>query len=322
MNIFGNNFKFSIFGESHGKGVGSLIYFVPSGIFLQEEDFAEAMARRNPDLLGTTSRKETDKVEILSGVVNGSTTGEEIKLWIQNKDIRSSDYQQMQDIPRPGHADFVAAQKYKGLNDSSGGGQFSGRMTAPIVAAGVIAKKILDLSTQINISAKIKSIAGKEDYAASLENAMKEGDSLGGIIECVVCGLGIGVGEPFFNSLESVISHLAFSIPGIKGIEFGSGFEATKMKGSDYNDCYINAKGETATNNSGGINGGMSNGNDVIFRVAVRPTATISKSQKTFNFASNEMEEVSYKGRHDACFALRMPVIIEAITSISIADLI
>jgi chorismate synthase len=274
--------------------------------------------RRKSGAKGTTSRIEDDKPEIKSGVFNGKTTGAPILIEFENKNTQSKDYSNLLKHPRPSHADFVASQKYKGFQDYRGGGHFSGRMTLAMVAAGVVAKKII---SEINISAELIAVAGQKNIQEAIKAAIENKDSVGGIIECTAKNMPIGLGEPFFNSVESQISQLAFSVPGIKGIEFGKGFAATQMKGSDFNDPIIDENGTTKTNNSGGINGGISNGNDLLFRVAVRPTASIYSAQETYNFENQKVETLEIKGRHDICIALRMPVIIEAITAIALADL-
>jgi chorismate synthase len=317
MNTFGNIFKITIFGESHGKYTGVTIDGCPSGITIKESDFTKDIARRKPGKKGTTTRIEADKPEIISGVFNEKSTGTPITILFKNNDVKSKDYSEFLNHPRPSHADFVAGVKYKGFQDYRGSGHFSGRLTLPLVAAGVIAKKIIK---DINISARILEINGNKDIDKAIEFAIKQNDSVGGIIECEAKKLPVGLGEPFFDSVESVISHLVFSIPGIKAIEFGVGFSSAKMLGSEYNDLIINEKGETKTNNSGGINAGISNGNNLIFRVAVRPTASIPKPQKTYNFKSGKEENLIIKGRHDVCIALRVPVIIEAVTAIVLAD--
>ncbi len=317
MNNFGNKYRISIFGESHGKSVGILIDGCPTGILLNEDDFTSDLFRRKSGVRGTTSRIETDLPIIKSGVFNGKTTGAPIFIEFENTNIRSEDYSNLISQPRPSHADFVAHKKFNGYQDYRGGGHFSGRLTLGLVAAGVVAKKIIH---DIKVTANLTEVAGNNNIKQAVENAIKENNSVGGIIECVAKNMPIGLGEPFFNSVESQISILAFSVPGIKAIEFGAGFEGAKMKASQFNDVIIDKNGTTKTNNSGGINGGITNGNNLFFRVAVRPTASISLAQHTFNFETNKTEELVVKGRHDACIALRVPVIIEAITAIALAD--
>ena len=328
MNTFGHNFKITIFGESHGKQVGVVIDGLPAGIVLNESDFINDLERRNPDLIATTTRKEIDNVEILSGVFENKTTGCPLTLVLNNKNIRHKDYNK--EKKRPSHADFVASVKFNNYNDFRGGGMFSGRMTAPLVVAGVIAKKVIThANTNIAIHSHIIGIGGiKCDNDLSpqiidlIENTIKTGDTLGGIIECRIKNMPIGVGNPFFNSIESILSHIIFSVPGVVGIEFGDGFEIANQKGSQVNDVYINKEGQTATNHFGGINGGISNGNDIVFRVAIRPPASIRFPQMTFNFEKNIIDEQIIEGRHDVCFALRSSVIIEAVSAIAIVDLL
>ncbi len=318
MNSFGRKFRISLFGESHGKVVGITIDGCPPGIALKEEDLLPDLARRKSGAKGTTPRIEADTPEIVSGVFNGMTTGAPITLFFENTNTRSKDYANLQTTPRPGHADFVAQHKYKGFNDYRGGGHFSGRLTLGLVAAGVVAKKII---SQVVIKAQILEIGGQKEIDKSLTEAIAAHDSIGGLIECTALNMPIGWGEPFFDSVESYISHLAFSIPAVKGIEFGSGIAAARMKGSQHNDPIVSKEGKTATNHAGGINGGITNGNELVFRVVVKPTSSISISQTTWNFEKGEEEELLIKGRHDACIALRVPVVLEAITAIALADL-
>ncbi len=317
MNTFGRIFRVSIFGESHGRGVGVTIDGCPPGILVKLDDFEKDLARRRSGAKGTTPRKETDIPEIISGIYNERTTGSPVTILFRNNDTRSTDYN-FKTFPRPGHADFTAENKYKGFQDDRGGGHFSGRLTAGIVAAGVIAKKILE---NIKIEAKILEAGGSSDLGRAVSEAVDSGDSIGGLIECIVKNVPVGWGEPFFGSVESVISHAIFSVPAIRGIEFGSGFKSVEMKGSEHNDMFIDKTGKTSTNKAGGINGGITNGNDIIFRAAVKPTSSISVPQETFNFEKNKIETLKIKGRHDACVALRIPPVIEAVTAIALADL-
>jgi chorismate synthase len=318
MNNFGRIFRLSIFGESHGKGVGITIDGCPAGIPLSEEDLMQDLGRRKSGAKGTTPRIEKDLPAILSGTFEGKTTGAPIIILFRNKNTQSKDYSNLLDSPRPGHADFVAQHKFGKNNDYTGGGHFSGRITLGIVAAGVVAKKILG---NVSIDANLIEIGGRTDFDAAVEEALMEHDSIGGIVECKANNLPIGYGEPFFDSVESMISHLIFAIPATKGIEFGSGFEAAKMKGSEHNDNFIDENGKTETNHAGGINGGITNGNELVFRVAIKPTSSIGKVQNTMNFAKGKVEELLIEGRHDACIALRIPVIIEAAAAIALADL-
>ena len=319
MNNFGRNFRISIFGESHGAKIGLVIDGTPSGIPLSVEDFAYDLSRRRSGKPGTTPRVEGDMPEIVSGVYNGYTTGAPICILFSNDNTRSADYEELADKPRPGHADFVSMLKRGGYVDPRGGGHHSGRITLTMVTAGVIAKKMLG---SISIEAKLIRVGGKEIWDDLLEKTRAEGDSLGGIVECTAKNMPVGLGEPFFDSLESLLSHAIFSIPGIRGIEFGDGFAASAMRGSEHNDPIIDSKGKTSKNGAGGINGGISNGNDLLFRVAVKPTSSISKVQKTFNFSTGKVEDLEIAGRHDTCFALRVPVVVEAATAIVLADLV
>ncbi len=318
MNSFGKLFRISIFGESHGKSVGVTIDGCPAGLPLTQDHFLPDLSRRKSGARGTTPRTESDLPHLVSGVFKGTTTGAPLTILFENSNTRPGDYENLRTQPRPGHADFVAMQKFGGFGDYSGGGHFSGRLTVALVAAGVIAKKIISPAA---ISSKILSVGGSADIQQTIDNALAEGDSVGGLIECTACNLPIGLGEPFFDSAESLISHIIFAIPAIKGIEFGSGFAAAAMRGSEHNDAIISADGKTATNHAGGINGGITNGNDLVFRVAVKPTSSIGKEQSTFSFASNKVENLKIEGRHDSCIALRVPPVIEAATAIVLADL-
>ena len=319
MNTFGRIFRVSIFGESHGKWVGIAIDGCPAGIDLHESDLLPDLERRKPGATGTTTRKEEDSPIFVSGVFNSKTTGAPLTIVFENNNIRTSDYDAIRNTPRPGHADFVLHKKFKGHNDHRGGGHSSGRLTLAIVAAGVVAKKILK---DVRIEATLTEAGGNSDINAAIAKAVEEQDSIGGIVSCVVKGLPVGVGAPFFDSLESVISHLVFSIPAIKGIEFGSGFAAAHMTGSEHNDPIIDDEGRTKMNNAGGINGGISNGNDLIFRVAVKPTSSTPKEQNTWNNSTKSVESFTVKGRHDLCIALRVPVVVEAAVAIALADLL
>lgn len=318
MNTFGRKFKLSIFGESHGEGIGIVIDGCPVGIPLKEMDFKPDFDRRRSGARGTTPRLEPDLPKIISGVYQGKTTGAPIAIVFENTNTQSRDYDEIKSISRPGHADFTSAKKYKGFNDPRGGGHFSGRITLGLVAAGYIAKQILK---DVRFETKVLEVGGSKDIQQMVDSALAEGDSVGGLIECKINGLPIGLGEPFFDSVESMISHLVFAIPATKGIEFGSGFSASQMKGSEHNDEILDAEGKTKTNHAGGINGGITNGNKIVFRVAVKPTSSIGKTQKSFNQVNKRTEEFTIAGRHDACIALRIPVIIEAAAAIALADL-
>lgn len=330
MNTFGKKLRITLSGESHSDTIGITIEGVPSGIEITEEDFFADINRRKGGTKGTTPRKESDTPIIVRGIENGVTTGTTIKIIFKNENTRGEDYTPFKNIPRPGHADMVRLQKYPQEQFTSGGGIFSGRMTLPIVAAGVIAKKIVP---KLKIEAYFKSLGGIEipepyctkpkeyiPFREYLESIIAEGDSIGGIVECRCDNIPAGIGEPFFESVESKISQMIFSIPGIRGIEFGDGFRAASMTGSQHNDPIISHCGKTSKNSAGGINGGITNGNPLIFRVAIKPTSSISKPQQSFNLSTGKMETFQIKGRHDACFALRVPPVIEAVCAIVLAE--
>ncbi len=320
MNQFGNKFKVEIFGESHGGALGVLLDGVPAGIPLAIADFNEAIDRRRPVGKAGTPRKEEDIPEILSGLFNGKTTGTPLMILFKNANTNSKDYSNLINQPRPSHADFVGNIKYQGFNDYRGGGHFSGRITLGLVAAGVVAKKIFP----INIKSEIKSLLGSNDpleFAKIIDEARANKDSVGGIIEVRINDLPVGLGEPYFDSTESILAHGLFSIPGIKGVSFGSGFEGTKLKGSEYNDLIIDKNGKTKTNNNGGINGGITNGNELVINVAVKPTPSIGLPQETYSFKDDRVEPLVIEGRHDAAIIMRMPVIVEAVCQICLADL-
>ncbi len=482
MNSFGRIFRVSIFGESHGENVGVVIDGCPAGISLSTEDFSADLERRKGGTKGTTPRKEDDIPEIVSGVFNNKTTGAPITILFKNNNTRSADYEKQRAVPRPGHADFVVSKKFDGYQDYRGGGHFSGRLTVALVAAGVVAKRILDLApnpspkergtnadsnsgyvtnsieewrsvisfakenrkaateaenllwqevrnrklkgykfrrqhpvagyipdfvclekklmieidggyhneekqkefdrtreewlaengyrmirftndevinqlpkvlqklgealsfgeglgevngadeqikmskkfdkTGIKITSKILEIGGETDLDKGLQKAIDAKDSIGGIIECHADGLPIGLGEPFFDSAESLISHAVFAIPAVRAIEFGTGFAAAKMFGSKHNDAIESANGKTTTNHAGGVVGGLTNGNELVFRIAIKPTSSTPQEQQTLNIESNKIESFSVKGRHDLCIALRVPVVLEAATAIVLADLL
>ncbi len=319
MNTFGNIFRVSLFGESHGPSVGVIIDGCPPGIEVSVEEMLEKLDRRKPGAKGTTPRSEHDIPTIMSGIYKGITTGSPILISTNNSNKLSSDYDKLKDIPRPGHADMTARIKYGGFADPRGGGHFSGRLTWGIVVAGLIAGKILG---KLEIKARVSEVGGSEKIEEAIDSALADNDSVGGIIECSVKGIPAGLGEPFFMSLESQISAIVFSVPAVKGIEFGSGFRSASMRGSDHNDMIISTGGRTSTNNAGGINGGISNGNEIYFRLAVKPTSSISRPQKTVDLAKDKIVTLEVEGRHDACIALRMPVIIESVTAIALADLL
>jgi chorismate synthase len=318
MNSFGKLFRVSIYGESHGKGVGILVDGCPAGLSLNEMDFEKDLLRRKSGAKGTTPRLESDHPMIKSGVFNGKTTGAPILIAFENKNTRSKDYDSLKNTPRPGHADFVAMKKFGLFNDSRGGGHFSGRLTLGLVAAGVVAKKII---RPVTVKAALIEAGGDIDIERAVNKAIEKNDSIGGIIECEVREVPVGLGEPFFDSVESLISHMMFSIPAIKGIEFGAGFRGAKMMGSEHNDPILDNTGKTGTNYAGGINGGITNGNPIVFRIVVKPTPSISLPQQTVNMKTGARTNLVIQGRHDVCIALRVPVVVECSTAVVLADL-
>ena len=340
MNTFGRRYRVSIFGESHGEMIGVTLDGVPAGLELSEQDFAADILRRKSGAKGTTPRIEADQPIIVSGVFEGHTTGAPLTIVFKNTNTHSSDYSLFAAMPRPGHADLTAALKWDDCQDPRGGGHFSGRLTLPVVAAGVVAKKMLaDLTildeTPCNaVNAEIVELGGiaLKDISASqdmmipaewqdaIDQAIKDGDSLGAVVECTVPDIDPGYGEPFWDSVESQLAHAVLAIPGVRAIEFGDGFAAAAMKGSEHNDP-IGPDGRPLKNGAGGVNGGITNGAPIKFRVAFKPTASIRKAQQTFNFATGQMDSLEVPGRHDVCFALRAPVVVEAMTAIVLADL-
>ena len=326
MNSFGRIFRIHIFGESHGESAGLVIDGCPAGMSLTVDDFLPDLERRKGGTQkGTTPRQEEDLPIFKSGIFNNTTTGAPITILFENKNIRSSDYEKQRAVPRPGHADFVAHKKFGGFEDFRGSGHFSGRLTVALVAAGVVAKKLLNTTKghneKISVQSSILEIGGEKDLEKGLQKAIDAKDSIGGIIECRTNGLPVGLGEPFFDSAESLISHIVFAIPAVRGIEFGTGFPAARMFGSQHNDAIENASGKTRTNHAGGIVGGLTNSNELVFRIAIKPTSSTPKEQNTLNWETGNLESFSVKGRHDLCIALRVPVILEAVTAIVLADL-
>ena len=319
MNSIGRIFRIHIIGESHGECVGVIIDGCPAGLPIAVTDFEKDLERRKGGTQkGTTPRKEDDIPLIKTGVFNGKTTGAPITILFENNNTRSGDYEKQKAIPRPGHADFTAGVKYGGYEDYRGGGHFSGRLTVGLVAAGVIAKKLLQAAIPV---ANILEIGGEADIEKGLQKAIDQKDIIGGIVECRVSGLPAGLGEHFFDSVESVLAHAVFSIPAIKGIEFGAGFSAARMFGSDHNDSILDATGKTGSNHAGGVVGGITNGNELVFRVAVKPTSSTPKEQTTWNRETEQLDTLSVKGRHDLCIALRVPVVLEAVTAVVLTDL-
>jgi chorismate synthase len=318
LNTFGHIFRVHIFGESHGECVGITIDGCPAGLSINEVDLLPDLERRKGGKQkGTTPRQEADYPFFKSGVFSGKTTGFPITILFENNNTRSEDYQKQRSFPRPGHADFTAHAKFGGNEDYRGGGHFSARLTTGLVAAGSIAKKIL---SQVSIIAAVTEIGGETDLEKGLQKAIDAKDSVGGIVECKVNGLPVGLGEPYFDSLESSLAHIIFAIPAVRGIEFGTGFAAASMFGSQHNDAIEDMTGKTKTNHAGGVVGGISNGNELVFRIAIKPTSSTPKEQHSLNWETGQAGNFSIKGRHDLCVALRAPVIVEAATAIALLD--
>jgi chorismate synthase len=307
--------------------VGITVDGCPAGLPLTAEDFVTDIERRKGGIQkGTTPRKEDDIPIFQSGWFNGYTTGAPLTIIFENKNTRSEDYTRQRDVPRPGHADWVAGEKFGGFEDYRGGGHFSGRLTVCLVGAGVVAKKLLQhyaavAGTSLQLQATILEIGGEKDTEAGLQKAIQAKDSIGGIVQCRVQGLPVGLGEHFFDSVESLLAHAVFAIPAIKGIEFGAGFAAARMLGSEHNDALLDKNGQTHTNHAGGILGGLTTGGELVFRVVVKPTSSTPKEQLTWNRDTDSVVPFSVKGRHDLCIALRVPVVLEAVTALVIADL-
>ncbi len=348
-NSFGRLFTITSFGESHGRCVGIIIDGCPAGLPITEEDIQREVDKRKPGAsMAATRRVEEDKVEILSGIFNGMTTGAPICLLIWNKDVDSSEYEKMRFLPRPGHADYTAFMKYGGFNDFRGGGRFSGRITATFVMAGAVAKKLLNLigievlAHTIEIGGikaepkgvdeirenveknplKCADLRAAEEMVRAIEKVKEEGDSIGGIIEGIALNVPVGLGEPAFDTLEGDLAKALFAIPAVKGVEFGSGFSATGKKGSENNDPFTISHGKivTATNNAGGILGGISDGMPIVVRVAVKPTSSIAKTQETVDIESMESASLAVKGRHDVCIAPRAVVVVESMMAVTLCD--
>ncbi len=350
-NTFGSSLSVTLFGESHGAAIGAVIDGLTPGLEVNYEYIAERLNKRRPHGKISTSRREADEFEIVSGVYNGKTTGTPICVLIRNTDTKSSDYEKIQELARPGHADYTAECKYHGFQDIRGGGHFSGRITAAIVAAGAIVQNAL-MKKDILIATHIKECAGigdaefddiranaetlqnasfpvinaraGEKMIAEIEKARNEGDSVGGVLQSAIIGVPTGVGEPFFDSMESIFSHALFSIPGIKGVEFGDGFAVADMRGSEANDAFFTQDGkiETLTNHNGGINGGISNGMPILISCAVKPTPSIAKKQHTVNFKSNENSELEIVGRHDGAIIHRAAPVVDSVLALALADML
>lgn len=353
-NNFGTNISMTIFGESHGPCIGITLDGLPAGFKINLERIKEDMEKRKAKGSISTQRHEDDEVEIVSGFFNGYTTGTALTILIQNKNTQSKDYSDIQYRLRPGHADFSAYEKYHGFQDYRGGGHFSGRLTAPIVAAGSICRQILEtkniligshieqlyalhdapfsnnideLKKQIQTLNKKEFSTLDEQVAQNMEQAILEAkneqDSIGGILESAIINLPAGIGEPFFDSIESILAHLLFSIPAVKGVSFGAGFQMASKKGSEANDAFImNDTIQTKTNNNGGINGGISNGMPIIIHTCIKPTPSIYKAQETVDYKTKESQTLNIKGRHDPCILHRARIVVDSMIAFGILDLL
>lgn len=320
MNCIGRLFRVSIFGESHGNCIGILIDGVPAGIPLKEEDFYEDLLRRKANKKGTTPRIEKDEPIIESGVFNGYTTGAPLLIRFLNENTKSKDYSNLVLHPRPSHADLTAKNKFKGFNDYRGGGAFSGRLTLGIVAAGVVAKKILPLKYRTEII-NLKGCTDEDKFESIIDDAILKRDSVGGIVSIKIDNVPSSLGEPYFDSVESVLSHLLFSVGGVKGVAFGLGFDGVSLYGSEFNDSYVDSSGKTITNNNGGINGGITNSNQIDIKVMVKPTPSVGVRQDTYNFNEGKVSPLLIEGRHDSAIILRSLPVLEAMCAIGLCDL-
>ncbi|TVP96414.1 MAG: chorismate synthase [Acholeplasmatales bacterium] len=320
MNQFGTLYRITLYGESHQPAIGVVIDGVPPGTPIDPAAIAADLKRRNPPLIGTTPRKEPDAVILTSGILNGVATGSPIHAMIENKNVRSHDYDHLKAQPRPGHADFVAKMKYGGHQDPRGGGRFSGRLTAPLVVAGSIAKMFLPYTFSHRLI-QVGSLKDMDQLDAYLTDIAAAGDSVGGIIEVRIEGVPVGIGEPMFQKLDAALSSMMFAIPAVKGVEIGTGFSGITMTGSDFNDRFIAATGQTTTNHAGGITGGLSNGNPIVFNVFVKPTSSIAKGQETYAYDTESVRTLAVKGRHDVCIARRAGIVLENAAAIVFADL-
>jgi len=349
-NSIGKEFTVTTFGESHGKFVGVVVDGCPAGLALSEADIQIELDRRIPaEPKIVSARIEKDNAKILSGVFNGFTTGAPIAVMVENREVDSSNYDAIKDLPRPGHADYPARIKYGGFNDYRGGGRFSGRVTVALIMAGAIAKKLLsrfdvdvlayttavgNIETDKKFSAeeirmnkyaastRCPDVACAEKMEQEIVNAKKEGESVGGIVECMALNVPVGVGEPMFDSLDADLAKALFNVPAVKGVEFGLGFEISELKGSESNDSYIMKGGEVATSsdNMGGILGGLSNGMPIIMRVAIKPTPSVGKEQKTVNLSTMKESKLTIKGRHDPCVVPKAVPAVESAVAVTLAD--
>ena len=320
VDSFGRELRVTIFGASHAESVGVVIDGIPAGVALSPDMFVEDLDRRRPALMGETTRSEEDR-PIIEGLTDGRTTGDSLTIRFLNRNTRSADYSHLKRHPRPSHADLTQLRKYGEGYDLAGGGRASGRMSVALVAAGVVAKQLIP---EMKFQTRLVAVGGCYDavrFDDIIVEAAREGDSVGGVVETRVSGMMPSLGEPFFDSAESLISHLLFSVPAVKGVEFGDGFEGAHKRGSERNDLIISADGRTATNNEGGINGGITNGNELVVRVAIKPTPSIAREQMTYDFERGEVAPLMIGGRHDACIARRAAVVVEAMVALALADM-
>ncbi len=316
MNTIGRLLRIGITGTSRGPGVGAWIEGCPPGVSIEPDAIRAQLQRRRAGRPGTTARREPDEPRVLSGVHDGRATGQPILIWLDNVDARD-DGATPERHPRPGHADLVAVQRYGGFADPRGGGAFSGRLTAALVAAGAVARAIVP---ELGFAARVLSAGGRDDIDAAVAEAAAADDSIGGLLECRVTGAPAGWGEPLLDPIDARLAQLCLCVPGVRSFELGSGLALAGMRGSQANDPITEPSGTTATNHAGGVNGGLSNGNPVVFRVVARPTPSIARPQPTVDLATGAPATVRSTGRHDACFALRLPVILEAVAAIVMAD--
>lgn len=320
MNSIGNKFKITLYGESHQEAIGIIVDGVTPGTKIDRQKIIDDLSKRRPGAIGTTPRIEEDNFKITSGVLDGIATGSPIHITIPNENTQSKDYEHLKSQPRPGHADFVAMRKYRGFHDYRGGGRFSGRLTAPIVAAGAIAKMLVPMSFHHELI-QVGTCKDPSQFDVYLKSIQEQGDSVGGIIKITVSNMPIGLGEPMFGKLDANITHMLMSMPAVKLVTFGDTLSLLESQGSQYNDVIIDVNGKTETNHSGGVTGGISNGNDLIIYVFIKPTSSISMKQSTFNFNTQQVDEMEIGGRHDVCIARRAGIVMENATAIVITDL-
>lgn len=319
MNTYGTIFRVSIYGESHGPAIGVIIDGLKPGLKIDLEAIIDDLSKRRPGGVGTTPRIEKDEFTILSGYFNGYSTGMPLHVMIENKNVKSEDYDNLKKHPRPGHADFVQQVKYDGYQDHRGGGHFSGRLTAALVVAGSIAKQMIPfhISSQI---IQLGNVVDPNQFDELIQQIQKEKDSIGGVIEITASEMIVGLGEPFFEKLDAEIAKIMFSIPAVKGVEIGDGFHGVHLKGSEFNDLLIDQKGKSETNHSGGISGGISNGNDLIVKVMMKPASSIGKPQETYHFDHHGISSLAIQGRHDSVIIKRAGIVLESALAIVLAD--